>query len=788
MHEVLLYVVNLWDIAESRAWGTEVIPGPYISDPIVLMSVSRRWSQFITASSQLWSYLLIDTDGQDIMEYLQLFFLLSRNRRLFIILHGSDDVCDGIVMNLLRVGDRIDTLVYPPNASRSTLAKFRFYLGTPQEQPVCSWYKLEVGSAMQPRQDVNHYSFPTSVQSLWMDGLFPLSKLVALSHFQSLSSLSVKIIIDRGVLPAHKYRLELPNLERFRLQVAVACHRQVDTPIFMICRKLKVLDLRYALEFNPKSPQDVPATWMEFDIVDALVELHIDLAIHVVSEVRLIAPLTKWLEMRLRQREQWLEQQQQRLEQEQRWPGWEELEELEEEGRRELVRELHMVKSLHVPPSPLSPPSPQTQLAKLKQEQRRQQIGQQEEYLLFLMSIRRSWQKWLNLPDYLEPVQQSSLKITHSTQMHKEAWGVISNTFEEVLVWGLPQLTELATSKVLHIFPKHLQKLRFHGFAMANSWPSITLPSLVSLEIIADSPDHLLVMRYIQVPYLRVLRVKVEGGPGTLHKHYWGDDMDNILDYISLRFEMPRGKQGNHILFFSLPQTHSLDVFSPYISLRLYLTKPAPLFYTLNASLGTMSGPSRGESRTLSEMWNEKLVTEWITSYGIPCLVEFETLTALQRIVLDQRPYLLSEQSPADTLFKLLEQNTHTCPQLICITLAQCPSSWPRFLCQLRKRNREAILSRRTKCIEELGFYQPLHATIIRWLVDAIKAKDFNVIERPPIREGNAWPMRPFEDERIFRSCYICHITGMELGCSEYETQNADCGRQRGDGSKIVVS
>ena len=188
-------------------------------------------------------------------------------------------------------------------------------------------------------------------------------------------------------------------------------------------------------------------------------------------------------------------------------------------------------------------------------------------------------------------------------------------------------------------------------------------------------------------------------------------------------------------------------------------------------------------------MWNEELVTEWIIPYGIPSLVKFETLTFLQRIVLDQRPYLLTEPSPADTLFNLLEQNIHTCPQLTSITLAQCPSSWPRFLCQLRNRNREAMLSRRTKCIDELGFYQPLHATIIRWLMDAIKARILDVIERPPIREGNAWPIiRPFEAGHASRSCYICHITGMELGCYEYETQNADCGRQRGNGSKIVVS
>jgi hypothetical protein len=97
MHEVLAYVVNLWDIAESRAWETEVIPKNYISDPLVLTDVSRQWSQFITWSSQLWSYLLIDTDDEDALEYLQLFLKLSRNRQLFIALHGSAAVCDAIV-------------------------------------------------------------------------------------------------------------------------------------------------------------------------------------------------------------------------------------------------------------------------------------------------------------------------------------------------------------------------------------------------------------------------------------------------------------------------------------------------------------------------------------------------------------------------------------------------------------------------------------------------------------------------------------------------------------------
>lgn len=98
------------------------------------------------------------------------------------------------------------------------------------------------------------------------------------------------------------------------------------------------------------------------------------------------------------------------------------------------------------------------------------------------------------------------------------------------------------------------------------------------------------------------------------------------------------------------------------------------------------------------------------------------------------------------------------------------------------------MLSKSTKCIEELSFYQPLHTTIIGWLIDAIMAKSLNVVERPPTRRGKGWPMRPFEeDEQVFRSCYICYITGMELGCLEYETRNVDCDRERGDASKICA-
>jgi hypothetical protein len=98
---------------------------------------------------------------------------------------------------------------------------------------------------------------------------------------------------------------------------------------------------------------------------------------------------------------------------------------------------------------------------------------------------------------------------------------------------------------------------------------------------------------------------------------------------------------------------------------------------------------------------------------GYQALQSFGSMVSLRRAVLDQSHYLLSKESPTDMLFKLLAENIHICPNLTSITVSQCPSSWPSFLCQLRRRNREAMLTKSTKCIEELSFYQPLHATIV---------------------------------------------------------------------------
>ena len=70
MHDVFLYAVSLWDIAESRLRETEIIPRSHIDDPLALTSVSQRWCRFVTSSSPLWSYLIIDTGDEDVLESL----------------------------------------------------------------------------------------------------------------------------------------------------------------------------------------------------------------------------------------------------------------------------------------------------------------------------------------------------------------------------------------------------------------------------------------------------------------------------------------------------------------------------------------------------------------------------------------------------------------------------------------------------------------------------------------------------------------------------------------------
>jgi hypothetical protein len=769
MHNVLLYAVSLWDILEIRMLEVIVAPRSQPISPFVLTSVSRRWSQFVTSSPQLWSHLLIDIDNDDALECLQLSLLLSRNTRLFIALSESSIACDAIVMDLLRVDDRIDTLVYPPNASRSSLAKFQSGLEAAryQHEPICLWYILEVQSVIWPQRHTNHYSFPTSIRSLRMDGLLPLANLVTLSPFQSLSFLSVGIGRDRGLSLGPESRLELPNLERLKLQMAFASHQRVQIPLVLICGKLKYLHLRRALELDLDNPQWDPSVWLKFEAVDALQELQIYLDIEAVTDVGSIHPLVERLQG------EWLQQRQREWKQrEQREPReMRSFLRLQQMQLRERLQQTVLGEGLMGQRADLMP-----QKSKLLQEQR--QLRKDMDRVHFMTSLQTDWRQWLNLPDFLENVWQSSLEVTFSTRNGSNAF--ITDIIEESLLLEVPRLIEVSTSEILHIFPEHLQKLHLHGFRIPGLLSPTNLPNLVSLEIIAVTLNDLLIIRYIQMPQLRDLRVQTKKGSGELHKYDWRDITTNLLDCISLIVEIPipHHKPGNHVPVFHLPRTRSLNISSPYVPLYLCLVEPAQLLYSLRAELDNSSAA-----------WQDNLVTEWINPHhGIPGRAKFGKMMSLQRLVLENGQYTLGKPPPIDELFNFLTQNIHICPQLTSIAVAQCPSSWPNFLHQLGMRNRQAIFSRATKCIEELVFYQPLHATIIGWLMEAIKAKVFNITGRPPVRDGNAWPVRPFgKEKRVFRSCYVCHITGMELGCLKHNTQTVDCDRQRGVGLEIRI-
>ena len=164
----------------------------------------------------------------------------------------------------------------------------------------------------------------------------------------------MRISLD-GMLPqAHKYRLELPELEVLKVQMTLASHDQVDTPIYISCGNLKLLDLRYKLELDLENSQEEPATWIEFARVDRLEELQIDLSIHVVTKVGSIEPLAELLQM-------------------------------QEQKMQEL----------------------------------REQQEKREQYLRFMMFIYTRWRKWLNLPDSLTHIQQSSLNVTLSTRIQQ---------------------------------------------------------------------------------------------------------------------------------------------------------------------------------------------------------------------------------------------------------------------------------------------------------------------------------------------------------------------------------
>ena len=137
------------------------------------------------------------------------------------------------------------------------------------------------------------YSFPSSLQGPWIDGLFPLSKLGILLGFRSLSYLSLTIYPDWGLSPEPESSLEFPCLERLRVQRDFRRDRRGDIPITMKIPKLRHLRYVYNLELDLEDPPEDPGSWLGVDEYPVLQEVQIYMAIHLVPTFGSIHPVVK---------------------------------------------------------------------------------------------------------------------------------------------------------------------------------------------------------------------------------------------------------------------------------------------------------------------------------------------------------------------------------------------------------------------------------------------------------------------------------------------------------------
>ncbi len=160
---------------------------------------------------------------------------------------------------------------------------------------------------------------------------------------------------------------------------------------------------------------------------------------------------------------------------------------------------------------------------------------------------------------------------------------------------------------------------------------------------------------------------------------------------------------------------------------------------------------------------------------------------SLQKITLSGNTHRIATPSSTNELMKLLAEDIHLCPFLRSITLSEYPSNWGYFLSALRIRNCAGLLHNHTSCIQELEFLGALHSIIVVWLQESIQGKLVKT-ESLPGRQGNPWPVRPVKKiQGFYRSCYLCHISGLELGCQQSETQVVDCRRERGENVTIRI-
>ena len=392
-------------------------------------------------------------------------------------------------------------------------------------------------------------------------------------------------------------------------------------------------------------------------------------------------------------------------------------------------------------------------------------------------------QSWLHESVDIQP--QIPTKLHHvSLQVIRTGHGqgrkypsLIWERFESLFIQRMPPLTGLITSRLRDTYAPYLRRLSLRLLPSEPQPITVTFPFLELLEVQTKyGYDHFVVLEQIRAPSLQELYIIISKHRGHCTKTIF--DCRDITSakrlHISLQVD-----SDDRILTFRLPSCLSLAVCG---WMELHISEPLPLLY----SFETGKDVSDHVLQNLGALM-VSAVTRLKDSFGgfigPTILTRF---TSLQNITLSSA-HKISTPSSTNELLQLLAENLHICPLLTSVALSEYPSNWESFLSALRIRNRAGLLNDRVSIIQELVFVQGLHRNIVECLQDSIQGK-FIKLTSPPSRQGKHWPARPImKTKELYRSCYLCHMSGLELGCMQSETQAVDCGRHRGHAVRIMA-
>jgi hypothetical protein len=379
------------------------------------------------------------------------------------------------------------------------------------------------------------------------------------------------------------------------------------------------------------------------------------------------------------------------------------------------------------------------------------------------------------IPTNLHDISLHVIRTGHG--QGRKYTGLIWERFEDLFIEGMPPLTGLNTSRLRDISAPCLRTLFLRLLPVESPPTIVTFPRLELLEVQTKyGYDHFVVLEQIRAPNLQKLYVIVSKHRGHCKKTTF--DYRDITSARGLHISL-QVDSDDRILTFRLPSCLSLTV-SGWV--ELHISEPLPLLYSFE------TGKERSDHllRNLDDSMVSavtRLKDRFGGFIGPTILTKF---TSLQSITLSIA-HKISTPSSTDELLQLLAENVYICPFLTAVTLSEYPSNWESFLSALRIRNCAGLFNERTSIIQELRFLQGLHRNIVECLRSSIQGKLVKLTS-PPSRQGSHWPVRPaMKTKELYRSCYLCHISGYELGCMESETQAMDCGRERGQAVTVIA-